>query len=205
MLILYRGSRTGKLLPTGNVTDTFDSVKATCVDVGNPCVLIQAEDVDVDGTILPDEFDSHPTLDKTLESIRRKAAVAMGICKDEPSTPGSIPKIAMVSRATSHKLLSGEMIQGNTIDLVVRALSVGQPHRALPITVALAVAAAANIEGSTVHANVSSELVDPEGITLGHSSGKVIVGAKFDDGGSLTHATVFRTARRLMDGHVYWK
>jgi 2-methylaconitate cis-trans-isomerase PrpF len=31
------------------------------------------------------------------------------------------------------------------------------------------------------------------------------VGAKFDEDGSLTHATVFRTARRLMDGFVYWK
>jgi 2-methylaconitate cis-trans-isomerase PrpF len=203
--MLFRGSQTGKLLPTGNVTDTFDGVKGTCVDVGNPCIFIRAEDVKVDGTILPDELDAHPNLDKTLESIRRKAAVAMGICKDEASTPGSIPKIAMVSRSTSHKLLSGEMIQGNTIDLVVRALSVGQPHRAIPITVALAIAAAANVEGSTVHANVSSEKVDPDGITLGHSSGKIMVSAKFDSTGSLTHATVFRTARRLMDGYVYWK
>lgn len=202
---MYSGSKTGKLLPTGNVTDTFDGVKATCVDVGNPCVFTQADDVGIDGTILPDEVDAHPTLHKTLESIRRKAAVAMGLCKDEASTPGSIPKIAMVSRATSHKLLSGEMIQGNTIDLVVRALSVGQPHRAVPITVALAIAAAANIEGSTVHASVSSERVDPDGITLGHSSGKIMVGAKFDGKGSLIHATVFRTARRLMDGYVYWK
>jgi 2-methylaconitate cis-trans-isomerase PrpF len=147
----------------------------------------------------------HPTLHKILESIRRKAAVAMGICKDETSTPGSIPKIAMVSRPSSHRLLSAELLQGNTVDLLVRALSVGQPHRAVPITVALATAAAANIEGSTVYANVSSERVNPDGITLGHSSGKIMVGAKFDDRGSLIHATVFRTARRLMDGFVYWK
>lgn len=205
MLMDRRGSKTGRLLPTGNAADTFDGVKATCVDVGNPCVFIQAEDLKVDGTILPDEVDAHPTLHKTLESIRRKAAVAMGICKDEASTPGSIPKIAMVSRSTSHKLLSGELIQGNTVDLAVRALSVGQPHRAVPITVALATAAAANIEGSTVHANVSTERVDPDGITIGHTSGKIMVGAKFDDRGTLIHATVFRTARRLMDGLVYWK
>jgi 2-methylaconitate cis-trans-isomerase PrpF len=203
--MVCRGSKTGKLLPTGHVIDTFDGVKASCVDVGNPCVFIQAEDLGVDGTMLPDEVDAHPTLHETLELIRRMAAVAMGICKDEVSTPGSIPKIAMVSRPKSHRLLSGEIIQARTVDLVVRALSVGQPHRAVPITVALATAAAANIEGSTVHANVSSEKVDQDGITLGHSSGKIMVGAKFDDSGSLEHATVFRTARRLMDGFVYWK
>ena len=129
----------------------------------------------------------------------------MGLSKDDASTPGSIPKIAMVSKSKPHKILSGETIERNTIDLVVRALSVGQPHRALPITVALAIAAAANIKGSTVHANVSDSRADPDGITLGHSSGKIVVGATFDAEATLTQATVFRTARRLMDGNVYWK
>jgi 2-methylaconitate cis-trans-isomerase PrpF len=69
----------------------------------------------------------------------------------------------------------------------------------------MAVAVAANIEGSTVYANTSIQQTDIDGITLGHPSGKIMVGAKFDDNGSLAHATVFRTARRLMDGMVYWK
>jgi 2-methylaconitate cis-trans-isomerase PrpF len=202
---LDRGSKTGKLLPTGKMVDVFEGVKATCIDAGNPCVFVTAEDMDIEGTILPDEVDVHPTLLSKLDSIRRKAAVAMGLCKDEASAPGSIPKIAMVSRPRSHTLLSGETIQGGKVDLVVRALSVGQPHRAVPITVAMSIAAAANIEGSTVQGKVSSERVDPDGITLGHPSGKVMVGAKFDEKGYLLQADVFRTARRLMDGFVYWK
>ncbi len=184
--------------------DTLEGVKATCIDAGNPCVFIQAEDVDVDGTILPDDADAHPTLLSKLESIRRKASVAMGLSKDEASTPGSIPKIAIVSKSKSHKLLSGETLDGNTIDIIVRALSVGQPHRAVPITLARAIAAAANIEGSIVNSNVSSTRVDSDGIILGHSSGKIMVGAEFDHEGSLTHATVFRTARRIMEGRVFW-
>lgn len=196
---------TGKLLPTGNVVDTVDGITVTCLDAGNPAVFVQAADLDVDGSILPDAVDAHATLLTKLDAIRRKAAVKMGISKDEVSTPGSIPKIAIVSRSKSHTLLSGERIDGSSIDLVIRALSVGQPHRAVPITVALATAAAANIKGSVVHANVSEHLVDSDGITLGHSSGKIMVGAKFDAHGSLTHATVFRTARRLMEGTVYWK
>ncbi|KAG0651246.1 3-methylitaconate delta-isomerase [Hyphodiscus hymeniophilus] len=199
------GSKTGKLLPTGHVTDVLDGVEATCIDAGNPCVFIKAADVEVNGTILPDEVDSHPTILSKLDSIRRKASVAMGLSKDEESASGSIPKIAIVSPPKSHKLLSGQVIEGNTIDLVVRALSVGQPHKAVPITVAMAIAAAANLAGSTVHASVSSSRVDPDGITLGHSSGNIMVGSKFDRQGTLTQATVFRTARRLMDGYVYWK
>jgi len=192
-------------LPTGNVTDVIDGVTTSCIDAGNPCVFIDAESLDVDGTILPDAIDAHPTLHSKLESIRCKASVAMGISMDEASTPSSIPKIAMVSKSKSHLLLSGENIDGNTVDVVLRALSVGQPHRAVPITVAMAAAAAANLEGSVVHRNVCKNRVHADGITIGHSSGKIMMGANFDEGGYLTDATVFRTARRLMDGTVYFK
>jgi 2-methylaconitate cis-trans-isomerase PrpF len=183
----------------------LDGVVATCIDAGNPCIFSQAKDIDVDGTILPDFMDSNPELMSKLETIRQKASVAMGLSKDEATAPQSVPKIAVVSPSTTHKLLSGDTIGENTIDLVVRALSVGQPHRAVPITVAMAVAVAANIKGSTVHANTSSQRADIDGVTLGHPSGKIMVGAKFDDDGSLANATVFRTARRLMEGTVYWK
>ena len=203
--MLHRGSKTGKLLPSGNPIDVLGGVPATCIDVGNPCVFISASDINVDGTILPDALDANPALLLRLESIRRKASVAMGVSQNEESTPGSIPKIAMVSKPRSHTLLSGEVMEAHTVDLVTRAMSVGQPHRAVPITVAMAIAAAANIQGSIVQANLSSGRVGADGIRLGHPSGRIIVGARYDDKGSLASATVFRTARRLMDGFVYWK
>jgi 2-methylaconitate cis-trans-isomerase PrpF len=173
--------------------------------VGNPSVFVRAKDLEIDGTVLPDAIESNPALMSKLDSIRRKAAVVMGLCKDEASAPQSIPKIAMVSPSKPHKLLSGESTNEGTIDLVVRALSVGQPHRAVPITLAMATAVAAKLEGSTVFDNTSKTPADADGVTLGHPSGKIMVGAKFEDNGSLAHATVFRTARRLMDGTVYWK
>lgn len=204
-LMWYRGSKTGKLLPTGNVVDIIDSVQATCIDAGNPCVFVQASDLDVDGTILPDQIDAHPTLLAKLDSIRRKASVAMGISKDEQSAPGSIPKIAMLSEPKPHRLLSNAQVDGSAVDLVARALSVGQPHRAIPITVAMACAAAARLKGSTVQQSVSRDRVDEAGITIGHPSGKILVGSSFDSYGNLTEAKVFRTARRLMEGTIYWK
>jgi 2-methylaconitate cis-trans-isomerase PrpF len=121
----------------------------------------------------------------------------MGLSKIPSSAP--VPKIAMVSPPSSHLLPSGEAIDESAIDLVVRAISVGQPHRAVPITVA----AAANLEGSTVRVCLAPAHVDLDGITLGHSSGKIMVGANFNHEGRLVDATVFRTARRLMDGFVY--
>lgn len=192
------------MLPTGQVTDCFDGITATCIDVGNPCVFVQAKDLQVEGGILADAIDSHPTLLATLDSIRRTAAVSMGIAKDEQSVPGSIPKIALVSPPHDHEIIGGK-VSKQDCDLVIRAISVGQPHRAVPITVAMALAAAARLEGSTVHANTSRERVDSDGITIGHNSGKLLVGANFDVNGNVTDATVFRTARRIMEGTIYWK
>jgi len=200
------GSKTGKLLPTGNAIDVIDGIKASLIDCGNPCCFVSAEDLGVDGFILPDEIQAHPTLLKRLDGIRRQASVLMGLSKDTASATGSVPKIAMVSKPTTHKILSGEMVSESVVDLVVRAVSVGQPHRAVPITVAMAVAAASKVIGSTVNTIVgATDRVDPEGLTLGHSSGKIVVGANFDDNGLLTYATVYRTARRLMEGIVFVK
>lgn len=199
------GSKTGKLLPTGHVVDVFDGVEATCVDVGNPCVFVQAAELGVDGGMLSHDIEAHPTLLKRLDSIRRKAAVAMGISANDDSVPGSIPKIAMVSAPHSHKILSGETLDESNCDLVVRAISVGQPHGAVPITVAMALAAASRVEGSTVQRITSSSPVDPDGVTIGHNSGKILVAANFAEDGHLVDATVFRTARRLMEGTIFWK
>ena len=96
----------------------------------------------------------------------------MGLSMNKVSATDYMPDIAIISRSKTSKLLSGEIMDDHDINLVVRSFSVGQPHRAIPITVAIPIAVAANIEGSVVHANISYAHVDSEGITLGHASGK---------------------------------
>ncbi|KAJ5439932.1 uncharacterized protein N7458_010930 [Penicillium daleae] len=201
------GSATGKLLPTGNATDTIDGIPATCIDAANPCVFVGAVDLGVNGNLTPDELAAHPTLLPRLDSIRRQAGVKMGLASTTDAVPGSVPKICLVAvpsaadaRDVKQKQTSAE------IDLLARALSVGQPHKAVPITVALALAAAARVPGSTVNEVVrGKDPVDDAGITIGHASGNLLVGADFDADGVLTSATVFRTARRLFEGKIYWK
>ncbi|PLB51459.1 DUF453-domain-containing protein [Aspergillus steynii IBT 23096] len=188
------GSVTGKLLPTGSARDVFDGVTATCIDVGNPCVFVQASDLGVKGNLTPDEITTNADLLQQLDSIRRQAGVKMGIAETPASVPGSIPKICLVSSPTSSE-----------VDLVARAMSVGQPHKAVPITVALALAAAARVPESTVAEVSNKDLVDSAGITINHASGNLLVGADIDETGRLKFATVFRTARRLFEGRIFWK
>lgn len=199
------GSKTGKTLPTGSVVDEINGVKATCIDVGNPCVFVPAAELGIEGGMLADAIEARPDILSRLEAIRRKASVKMGISSTEEATPGSIPKIAMVSAPHKHVLISGQTVGDDYCDLVVRAISVGQPHRAVPITVAMALAVASRLEGSTVQRCTADSKVDSDGVTIGHNSGRILVGAKFNDNGEVTDATVFRTARRIMDGLIYWK
>lgn len=201
------GSVTGKLLPTGNPTDTLDGIPATCIDAANPCVFVRASDLKVDGNLTPDEIATHPTLLARLDSIRRQAGVKMGLASTTDAVPGSVPKICLVAVPSAAGGRDVEQKQTSTeIDLLARALSVGQPHKAVPITVALALAAAARVPGSTVNEVVGGKNpVDHAGITIGHASGNLLVGADFDADGVLTSATVFRTARRLFEGKIFWK
>ncbi|KAJ6011195.1 PrpF protein [Penicillium sp. IBT 35674x] len=201
------GSVTGKLLPTGQAIDTIDGIPATCIDAANPCVFVQASDLGVDGNMTPDEINAHPDLLSRLDSIRRQAGVKMGIAETPAAVPGSIPKIGLVSAPSASDARDVKMKQtSGHVDLLTRALSVGQPHKAVPITVALALAAAARVPGSTVaFAVAGKDPVDDAGITIGHASGNLLVGAKFDTAGALASATVFRTARRLFEGRIFWK
>ncbi|KAJ5097507.1 DUF453 domain protein [Penicillium angulare] len=191
------GSRTGKLFPTGSRMDMIDSCPVTCIDAGNPCCFVESANLGVSGTLTPEEIDNHPTLKRQLESIRRKAGVKMGLASTENEVPGSIPKIGFVSKPDTEAIRVG--------NVVVRAMSVGQPHKAVPVTVAVALAAAANTNGTVVSQCVVKESATKSETTVIHASGTLAMDAQFDFEGHLKFATVFRTARRLMEGKVFWK
>ncbi|TLD16882.1 uncharacterized protein PgNI_00769 [Pyricularia grisea] len=190
------GSRTGKLLPTGHLVDQvetpFGLVRATLIDVGNPCCFVSAADLGVeDPTMSAAAIDADENLLSRLEAVRRRSAVMMGLAKSIDDVAGSVPKIGFVSRPT---------FDAKGAAVVVRAMSVGQPHKAVPVTVALALAAAAKLDGSVVADCVvgSQPSVDGSGsIDVHHASGSLTVGSKFDADGNLEHATEATVAEAL--------
>ncbi|RYP45736.1 hypothetical protein DL769_011442 [Monosporascus sp. CRB-8-3] len=188
------GSKTGKLFPTGEQAETIAGVRASCIDAGNPCVFVLADELSVAGELTPKQIEEHPILPGKLEAIRRQAGVRMGLAESEDMVPDSVPKIGFVSKPNDSA----------TNTLTIRAMSVGQPHKAIPVTVAMAAAAAVSVPGTTV-ADCLVGVSDGTQVTIRHASGTLDVAAEFDEVGGLKAATVFRTARRLMDGMVYWK
>ena len=191
-------------------------MQASLVDCANPCIFVRAEELGVEGTLLPEQMQSHSTLLSQLEDIRRKGCVAMGLAGDveEAARIKSVPKICFVHPMAPHTLLSGEKVTDTAqADLLVRTISTGDPHRAIPITVAICTAAAASIKGSIVESVLATSTdgrrADPEGLTIAHPSGNIVVGAKTqreEDGSTGIEAgTIYRTARKLFEGKVFYR
>jgi 2-methylaconitate cis-trans-isomerase PrpF len=200
------GSKTGKVLPTGNIVDKIAGYEVSCVDGANPAIFIRAEDVSVDGAILPNDFNKLPEKLDLLERIRKASAVAMDIASTEDAVPRTIPKLGLVSRSFKHLVLSGQTLETAQTDLVVRFLSDTQPHRAIPLTAALTTAVAARIPGTIVEHLLAQTPVMKDAITIGHASGRLQVNATMDEKDKLIplSATVYRTSKRLFEGKVFW-
>jgi 2-methylaconitate cis-trans-isomerase PrpF len=200
-------SRTGALLPTGNVVDTFDGIEATCIDASNPCIFIRATDLGLNGTELPPQMLDNPDLLHRLEALRVLGAKAMGLCKDpEEAPPQAVPKIALVSRPTQHRVLDGGTVEKEAADLIVRVISHRQPHRALPLTVGSCTAVAALVEGGIVESLLDGLAAARSRILrIGHPGGVIPAVVDLGDGSRDVRAVEFcTTARRLVEGTFYY-
>ncbi|MGZ6195709.1 MAG: PrpF domain-containing protein [Candidatus Binataceae bacterium] len=211
------GAGTGMLLPTGNATDTLEAdgvraIEVSMVDAANPCVFVAADALGASGVEMPDELEANGALLRRLEAIRIAASLRMGIAKTAEAAARipSIPKVAMVAPAREARTLAGERLAAADADITVRMISIGQPHRAVPLTGAMCLAVASRIEGTVVNriARPSASPTDP--VRIAQPSGLTVVGAVVRRSRDGEHrewlaesATVYRTARRLMEGWVY--
>jgi 2-methylaconitate isomerase len=206
------GAATGRLLPAGEVATvlTVDGspVRVSMVDAANPVVFARAADLGLAAVEAPDQLEGEPDVLRRLEEVRRRASVLMGITSDTAAAAANpmTPFVAVAGPPAAFTTLGGDMVGEDEIDMSVRFLSNGQPHRALPLTGALCTAIAAAIPGSVVADCVRADRRDT--IRLGSPSGPIEVAASVTgvDGGPETlraeHATAFRTTRRLFTGQV---
>ncbi|MBC2478622.1 PrpF domain-containing protein, partial [Clostridium beijerinckii] len=196
------GSVTGKLLPTGNVIDFIETsigkISISIVDAANPLVFINAGDIGLKGTELPEDFTDEKL--KLIEEIRSIAAEMCGFASKEEATKKSpaVPKSTIVSASADYVDLSGNERKEEDMDLVVRMMSMQKPHKALAITGAVCITAAASIEGTLVNKLVQNS---SDKITIGHPGGVTDTIAQ-SNGEKIESVKILRTARRIMDGHV---
>ncbi|KAF2724349.1 DUF453-domain-containing protein [Polychaeton citri CBS 116435] len=188
------GSKTGRALPTGNGVDELrlpdgSSVQASLVDVANPGVFVLAKDVGLRGEERPETIEAESALMERLEEIRRAGATAMELNPDVQS----IPKIVMLSPPS-------ERLREQGVNIVCRALSMQQAHKAAPLTLALNLGAACRMPG-TLPAMAAVDAEGKESVVIAHASGKLEVGSVMQDG-QIKRALLHRTARVMMKGEV---
>lgn len=198
------GAATGSLFPTGRRMETLPlpgraSVEASLVDVCNPVVFLQAWTFGLVGDESPDQLAGDESLLGVLEDARVSAAVAMGLVGNETEARTkmrNLPLVALVSRASDAR----------NAHVRVRMFSSGQPHKASPLTGAMCLSAAASIPGTIV--SPLTYPVDPGlPMRIEHASGVLEVSARGDFAAvspTVSEAIVFRTARKLMEGRVYF-
>lgn len=204
------GATTGQLLPTGRARDVLKvagvgAIDVSLVDAVNPTVFVSHDRLGLTGRESPDELSRASTTLATFEEIRVAAAVAMGLASEDEArrTLRNLPAVSIVAPPAEFRSLRGEIVPREATDITTRVIASGQPHRAIPVSAALCLAIAARIPGSVPR--TVADLTDLAGdLRIGQPSGITTVGARVSttDGIVAEEATVYRTARRIMEGRV---
>lgn len=198
------GAATGRLLPSGAPADELEvdgvgAIRASLVDAAAACVFVRAEDLGLTGAEAPSALDADGLLQARLEAIRTAGAARMGIAGSAAN-----PKVALVAPPRDARLLDGRETTAGDMDVSVRMISMGQAHRAVPLTGALCLAAAARVEDTVVYSALAGAARSAADLRVGTPSGVLPVAAEVHREGEwrASRAAVYRTARRLMEGAV---
>jgi 4-oxalomesaconate tautomerase len=188
------GSKTKKLLPTGNVTDEINGIHVSCADVAVPMVIVSAKAMGKTGYETKAELDADIPFLKQLESIRKVAAAKMGL--GDVSTSIS-PKICLVAPPRNQGAITS------------RYFTPFDCHSSHAVSGALCLAAACLIDGTI--ANVTSAFLNKStshsevAITIEHPSGNILTVINMQRNGAnidFPTASFIRTARPLFEGNV---
>lgn len=206
------GASTGKLLPTGKVVERLEvpgmgEIEASLIDASNACVFVRAGDLGISGRELPDEIEKNRELMAKLSAIRVAASMRMGLANTEAEAlkKTTVPFVAFVAPPTDTQILSKATIAAADADLVARAISNGQPHRALPLGVSMCMAAASQLTGSIVNQATRAQARDAGDVRIAMPSGILRVAAQVQqENGAwkVVRGGFYRTQRRLFEGNL---
>ena len=200
----------GSMFPTGNLVDDLEvpgvgTLNVTLINAGIPTIFVNARDIGYSGAELQNDINSDPKALAMFETIRAHGALRMGLIDklEDAARRQHTPKVAFVAPPAAYVSSSGKPVSAQSVDLLVRALSMGKLHHAMMGAAAVAIGTAAAIPGTLVNLAAGGEL--RSAVRFGHPSGTLRVGAearKVDGQWTVTKAIMSRSARVLMEGWV---
>ena len=141
------GAKTGKLLPTGHVTDRAAGVTVSCLDVAMPVVIARAADFGHRADEPIEAMESDRALMDALRAMWVEAGLAMGLTAgdghrltaEELARSQTIPKVCLVGPPTA----GGH--------LAARYFTPQSGHRSMAVSGACCLAVAALVPGTIAH------------------------------------------------------
>jgi 2-methylaconitate cis-trans-isomerase PrpF len=185
------GSKTGKLLPTGQALDHIEGIPVSCVDLAMPMVIARAVDFGVTGYETKPELDVNKPLLKRMEEIRLVAGPMMGM---GDVTGQVVPKFCLVAPPRhGHAITSRYFVPEDC-------------HSAHAVTGGLCLAAACVIPGSVTEGIAVLPPGPRRMIVIEHPSGTLATEFELEgsaDSPVIRRAAFVRTARKIMSGLVH--
>lgn len=184
------GSKTGKLLPTGKVTEEIDGIEVTCIDVAVPMVIVPASALGKTGHETKAELDPDSALIAKLEKIRVEAGKRMGLGDCSRLV---IPKPVLVAPSRA----------GGTI--ASRDFVPFNCHATYSVTGSMALSVACVLEGTVANRLAKLKRRTPEVVRIEHPGGIIeveVVARQIGDGLEVSEASLLRTCRKLFEGQI---
>ncbi|VTU19591.1 2-methylaconitate cis-trans isomerase PrpF family protein [Variovorax sp. RA8] len=207
------GAKTGKLLPTGQVTDTITledgrRIEVSVVDAATPCVFIAAGSLGLTGSELPPVISADRALIETIGEVQCKAGERIGLYAHwkDVHLPG-LPLAVIVAPPAGYVDVNKATVKAGDCDLRARLVFLGKCHDSMAGTGSMCTAAASRVPGTLVNRAVGAHTTT-DTLRIGHPLGvmAVKVAAQPDAQPARTGFSalgLMRTARRLMAGTVY--
>lgn len=185
------GSKTGKLLPTGNSTDVIDGIQVTCIDVAVPMVIARASAFGLTGYESKAELDGNRTFYERMEPIRREAGARMGLGDVSDKV---VPKFAVIAPPRA----------GGTA--TARYFMPWDCHPSMAVTGSICIGSCLMASGTIAEGVSVPASQNPAPVQIEHPSGAIDVMMDYTvEGGvfDLRSAGLLRTARKLMAGELF--
>ncbi|ORB84924.1 hypothetical protein B1987_15265 [Mycobacterium kansasii] len=181
----FCGGTTGALFPTGNPLDDIEGVMVSAIDAGVCAVIARAEAFGIAGDESPRQLNNDRGLLRHIETVRLRAAVAMGL---GDVTGRVLPKVMLIAK--SHRG-----------DLGSRYFVPNSCHPTHAVSGALCLATAATFS-DTVAARLLPHRFTAGRLVIEHPAGTI--GVEVTGGGTDGISAVLRSsARKLFDGLVF--
>ena len=185
------GSVCGELFPTGNRTETVNSIEITCIDNGMPIVVLRASDFGFTGRESCAEIEATTNALERIETIRLEAGKRMGLGDVSEAV---IPKVLLISPASDGACIS------------TRSLIPRRCHESIGVFAAVSVATACVLPGTIAHSLAALPTGMVKTLKVEHPTGMFAVRLELQgsDGSlSVERGGLVRTARVLFDGTVF--